>query len=74
MPEAPELQIVTEFLRERLPGRAIRSANMMKPIVRSLAGDMAEDAKAASSNPSNEGASSCSSDCQAAEWSLSTRS
>ena len=45
MPEAPELQVVTEFLGERLPGRAIRSANVMKPMVRSLAGDMAEDAK-----------------------------
>ena len=45
MPEAPELQVVTEFLGERLPGRAIRSAHAMKPIVRSLAGDMTEDGK-----------------------------
>ena len=44
MPEAPELQVVAEFLGERLPGRAIRGANMMKPMVRSLAGDMAQDA------------------------------
>ncbi len=45
MPEAPELQVVTEFLEERLPGRAIRNVNILKPMVRSLAGDMAEDAE-----------------------------
>ncbi len=45
MPEAPELQVVAEFLGERLPSSAIASANILKPIVRSLAGDMEEDAE-----------------------------
>ena len=45
MPEAPEMQVVTELLRERLPGRAIANANVLKPIVRSLAGDMEQDAE-----------------------------
>ena len=45
MPEAPEMQVVAEFLRERLPGREIANANVLKPIVRSLAGDMEEDAE-----------------------------
>ena len=45
MPEAPEMQVVAEFLRERLPGRKIANANVLKPIVRSLAGDMEEDAE-----------------------------
>ena len=45
MPEAPEMQVVAEYLRERLPGREIANANALKPIVRSLAGDMEEDAK-----------------------------
>ena len=45
MPEAPEMQVVAEFLRERLPGREIANANVLKPIVRSLAGDMGEDAE-----------------------------
>ena len=45
MPEAPEMQVVAEFLRERLLGRAIANANVLKPIVRSLAGNMEEDAE-----------------------------
>ena len=45
MPEAPEMQVVAEFLRERLPGREIANANVLKPIVRSLAGDMEDDAE-----------------------------
>ena len=45
MPEAPEMQVVAEFLKERLPSRAIANANILKPIVRSLAGDMEEDAQ-----------------------------
>ena len=45
MPEAPEMQVVAEFLRVRLPGREIANANVLKPIVRSLAGDMEDDAE-----------------------------
>ena len=44
MPEAPEMQVVTEFLLEKLPGQTINAAQVLKPsVVRSLAGDLTED-------------------------------
>ena len=43
MPEAPEIQVIVEFLRTRLPGKSITAANVLKPIVRSLAGDPEQD-------------------------------
>jgi formamidopyrimidine-DNA glycosylase len=44
MPEAPEMQVVTEFLLEKLPGQTINAAQILKPsVVRSLAGDLTED-------------------------------
>ena len=44
MPEAPEMQVVTEFLLEKLPGQTINAAHILKPsVVRSLAGDLTED-------------------------------
>ena len=44
MPEAPEMQVVAEFLASRLPDKRIQAANILKPIVRSLCGDFEEDA------------------------------
>ena len=44
MPEAPEMQVVAEFLDTRLPGKRVQAAKILKPIVRSLAGDFEEDA------------------------------
>ncbi len=43
MPEAPEMEVVAEVLQKRLPGRSIAAANVLKPIVRSLAGDLEQD-------------------------------
>ncbi len=44
MPEAPEMQVVAEFLQTQLPGQTIVSAQVLKPsVVRSVAGDMTED-------------------------------
>lgn len=44
MPEAPELQVVCEFLNAKLPGRTVLEANVLRPsVVRSLCGDMEED-------------------------------
>ena len=43
MPEAPEMQVVTEFLRERLPGRRVEAAAALKPVVRSLEADFEAD-------------------------------
>ena len=37
MPEAPEMQVVAEFLDSRLPGKRVQAAKVLKPIVRSLA-------------------------------------
>ena len=44
MPEAPEMQVVAEFLASRLPDKRIQAANILKPIVRSLCGDFEADA------------------------------
>ena len=44
MPEAPEMQVVAEFLSARLPGKRVQAAKVLKPIVRSLAGEFEEDA------------------------------
>ncbi len=45
MPEAPEMQVVAEFLQSQLPGQSIIGAQALKPsVVRSVAGDMTEDA------------------------------
>ncbi len=43
MPEAPEMQVVAEFLECSLPGKQVQSARILKPVVRSLAGDFAAD-------------------------------
>ena len=44
MPEAPELHVVAEFLSERLPGEAVETARILKPIVRAVGFDMEADA------------------------------
>ena len=43
MPEAPEMQVVAEFLDSRLSGERVRSARILKPMVRSLCGDFEQD-------------------------------
>ena len=43
MPEAPEMQVVSEFLGSHLPGKRIEDAHILKPMVRSLAGAFQED-------------------------------
>ena len=45
MPEAPELEVVKDFLNERAAGARVLSAKVLKPsVLRPLAGDLAEDA------------------------------
>ena len=44
MPEAPELQVAAEFLSERLPGKSVSRARILKPIVRSVPYEMEADA------------------------------
>ena len=42
MPEAPDLEIVKDFLNEHTRGLTIRSARVLKPsVVRPVAGDLA---------------------------------
>ena len=44
MPEAPELEVVKEFLRERAVGATVQAADIVKPsVLRSLAGDLPAD-------------------------------
>ena len=44
MPEAPDLEIIKEFLNERVAGQTIESAKEVRPtVLRSLAGAFAED-------------------------------
>ena len=44
MPEAPELEVVKDFLAEKIVGVEIQSASVLKPsVLRSLCGDMADD-------------------------------
>jgi len=45
MPEAPELEVIVEFLRDRVIGTGVTSATVIKPsVLRSLHGDMGLDA------------------------------
>lgn len=44
MPEAPEMQVAAEFLGARLPGAAVETARIIKPVVRSALYNMEEDA------------------------------
>ena len=44
MPEAPELEVVKDFLADRLVGVSVESATVLKPsVLRSLCGDVAEN-------------------------------
>ena len=43
MPEAPEMQVVAEYLGKRLPGRRVKAAKTLKPVVRSLSDDFESD-------------------------------
>ena len=44
MPEAPDLEVVREFLAERILGVEVASASVIKPsVLRSMAGDLGED-------------------------------
>ena len=44
MPEAPDLEVIKEFLNERVRGLAVSRASVLRPtVLRSLAGDMAQD-------------------------------
>ncbi|MCY3543552.1 MAG: hypothetical protein OXH22_05875 [Chloroflexi bacterium] len=44
MPEAPELEVVKDFLADKLVGVSVESATVMKPsVLRSLCGDIGED-------------------------------
>ena len=46
MPEAPDLEIVKDYLNDAVTGRRVASARVLKPtVVRSLHGDFAEDVK-----------------------------
>jgi len=44
MPEAPDLEVIKEFLERKVLGRRFESAKVLKPtVVRSLAGEFSED-------------------------------
>ena len=44
MPEAPDLEVIKEFLRERVVGHQVESATVLKPsVLRSLSGDLSLD-------------------------------
>ena len=44
MPEAPDLEVIKDYLNERVPGRLIDSARVLRPtVLRPLAGDFAAD-------------------------------
>ena len=44
MPEAPDLEVIKEFLSERATGALVSSATVIKPsVLRSLTGDLATD-------------------------------
>ena len=44
MPEAPELEVVKDFLADNLIGASVEDASVLKPsVLRSLCGDIAED-------------------------------
>ena len=44
MPEAPDLEVIKEFLNQRVQGHRIESATVLKPmVIRSLAGEMSDD-------------------------------
>ena len=44
MPEAPDLEIIKDYLNERIQGLPVESAQVLRPtVLRSLAGEMAED-------------------------------
>ena len=44
MPEAPDLEVIKDYLNERVPGRLIASARVLRPtVLRPLAGDFAAD-------------------------------
>ncbi|PKB78007.1 MAG: hypothetical protein BZY88_20195 [SAR202 cluster bacterium Io17-Chloro-G9] len=44
MPEAPDLEIIKDFLNQRLPGEAVAGARVLRPtVLRSLAGDLNDD-------------------------------
>ena len=45
MPEAPELELVKDFLNEHVSGRRVEAAQVVRPsVLRSLCGDLATDA------------------------------
>ena len=44
MPEAPDLEVIKEFLNARVPGAEVAACRVLRPtVVRSLTGDVAED-------------------------------
>ena len=44
MPEAPDLEVIKDYLNEQVQGRSIASARVLRPtVLRSLAGDLAAD-------------------------------
>ena len=44
MPEAPDLEVVKDFLNQRVQGQKVDSATVLRPtVLRSLAGDFAAD-------------------------------
>ena len=44
MPEAPDLEVIKEFLNRRVRGQRVESATILRPtVIRSLAGDFSED-------------------------------
>ena len=44
MPEAPDLEIIKDYLNQRIPGLPVESARILRPtVIRSLVGDLVED-------------------------------
>ena len=54
MPEAPDLEIIKDFLNRKVQGTVVKSAKVIRPtVLRSISGDFASDIQAGPSACSN---------------------
>ena len=69
MPEAPDLEVIKEFLAERATGVEVTSAVVIKPsVLRSQAGSLAPDIEGRTLGEVHRRGNSCCSACQATGW------
>mgnify|MGYP002530599696 CR=1 FL=1 len=52
MPEAPDLEVIKEFLNREVQGKAVEGAKVIRPtVIRSIAGDFGSDIQGMSVSP-----------------------